>query len=231
VTNGLDRDTIVTAALKLLNEVGLDGLTLRRLAQALGVRAPALYWHVRDKRELLDLMAARITLDCRPITDPGPGETWQDTVVANGCAQRHSLLAYRDGARLVAGASPLEASLPHLQEALAPLVRAGFTPAQAIRGVMTISLFVGAFVVEEQAEKARRAEQELTDADPAECPPLVSRPGLDTVLRAFAESGDPSGDDAFHEGLQLIVDGLTQQLARPSPRRDIQGPDIYGKDI
>ena len=54
------REQIVAVALELLDEAGLDGLTLRQLAARLGIRAPTLYWHVRDKRELLDLLAAVI---------------------------------------------------------------------------------------------------------------------------------------------------------------------------
>src|ERR1700755_2811951 len=54
------RERIVAVALELLDEAGLDGLTLRRLAERLGIRAPTLYWHVRNKRELLDLLAGAI---------------------------------------------------------------------------------------------------------------------------------------------------------------------------
>jgi len=56
----LDPALVVLVALKLLDEVGLDGLTLRRLAAELGVQAPALYWHFANKRELLDHMAQAI---------------------------------------------------------------------------------------------------------------------------------------------------------------------------
>ena len=45
---------IVQAALDLLDETGMDGLTVRALASRLGVQAPALYWHVPSKQALLD---------------------------------------------------------------------------------------------------------------------------------------------------------------------------------
>ena len=53
----LDRTRVADTALKLLNEVGLDGLTLRAIARELDVKAPALYWHFKDKQALLDEMA------------------------------------------------------------------------------------------------------------------------------------------------------------------------------
>jgi TetR/AcrR family tetracycline transcriptional repressor len=56
----LTRDAVVDAAVELLGEVGLEGLSLRRLARELGVSAPTLYWHVADKRTLLDHVAQQV---------------------------------------------------------------------------------------------------------------------------------------------------------------------------
>ncbi|WP_408180737.1 TetR family transcriptional regulator, partial [Klebsiella pneumoniae] len=53
----LQPNTVIRAALDLLNEVGVDGLTTRKLAERLGVQQPALYWHFRNKRALLDALA------------------------------------------------------------------------------------------------------------------------------------------------------------------------------
>jgi AcrR family transcriptional regulator len=55
----LRRDAIVEAARRLISEVGLDGLTLRRLADVFDVSAPALYAHFTDKNELLRAVAER----------------------------------------------------------------------------------------------------------------------------------------------------------------------------
>ena len=55
---GLTKASIVAAALHLLDEVGMDGMTVRALAAKLDVKAPALYWHVRDKAELDELLDA-----------------------------------------------------------------------------------------------------------------------------------------------------------------------------
>ncbi len=56
----LNRDIIVDEALALLCEIGLDGISLRRLAERLGVRAPSLYWHFPDKNALLCAMTEQI---------------------------------------------------------------------------------------------------------------------------------------------------------------------------
>ena len=53
--SGLSREAVVAAALGLLGESGLDGLSMRALADRLGVKAASLYWHVRDKQQVLEL--------------------------------------------------------------------------------------------------------------------------------------------------------------------------------
>ena len=72
----LQPNTVIRAALDLLNEVGVDGLTTRKLAERLGVQQPALYWHFRNKRALLDALAEAcwrriIRIRCREPTTTG----------------------------------------------------------------------------------------------------------------------------------------------------------------
>ncbi|MGW2223750.1 TetR family transcriptional regulator, partial [Nonomuraea sp. NPDC001684] len=102
----LEKGTIVAAALRLLQETGLDGLTLRRLAGELGVQAPALYWHFTNKQELLDAMAEAMTAAhmTRPaLTEPA---AWREWMRDHAHRDRAMLNSYRDGARLVAGTRP-----------------------------------------------------------------------------------------------------------------------------
>ena len=53
----MNRETVVGEALDLLDEVGLDAVSTRRLAKRLGVEQPSLYYHFRNKKELLGAMA------------------------------------------------------------------------------------------------------------------------------------------------------------------------------
>ena len=74
----LTRDAIVDAALGLLDRQGLAGLSMRRLAQELGVGAASLYWHVRDKEELLGLLLDRIVGESE-VPEPDP-DNWQEQI-------------------------------------------------------------------------------------------------------------------------------------------------------
>src|SRR2546429_3970851 len=93
---GLTRDRLVGAALELVNEEGLEGLSMRALADRLEVKAASLYWHVRDRRELLELLAESI-LD--GVGRPRRGTDWRQRVLAIGEALRRRGSGPKDAGR------------------------------------------------------------------------------------------------------------------------------------
>ncbi len=98
----LDRKRIVTEAVALLDEQGLDGVTLRNLARRLGVQAPTLYWHIPNKAALITAIAEEILgQEFDHSESPDPSVRWQDWL--SGLAQRlrRALLAHPDGARVL----------------------------------------------------------------------------------------------------------------------------------
>jgi TetR/AcrR family tetracycline transcriptional repressor len=100
----IDRESVLAAAFALLQAEGLDGLTMRGLAARLSVQAPALYWYLGDKAELLGWMASAIYADARGAI---PDATdWRAWLIGFGHALRRSFTAHRDGARLCAIAQP-----------------------------------------------------------------------------------------------------------------------------
>ena len=68
----LDRQQVVDEALELLDDEGLDALSLRALAGRLGVQAPTLYWHIGSKAELLDALADESSWTTRSGRSPDP---------------------------------------------------------------------------------------------------------------------------------------------------------------
>lgn len=100
----LDTPVIVAEALLLVDEKGLDGLTMRALAQRLGVQASALYWHVGGREELVTAMAGTFYQNALAAT-PANG-SWREWLYAFGTVFRHSLLQHRDSARLCAISRP-----------------------------------------------------------------------------------------------------------------------------
>lgn len=106
----ITREKIVSVALNLLEKDGLEGLSLRRLAKALGIQAASLYWHVKNKRHLLDEMAEEILQRKFPVMPkPEPDQTWQEWLLSVAVDLRAALLDYRDGGLVAIGVNPRRA--------------------------------------------------------------------------------------------------------------------------
>jgi TetR/AcrR family tetracycline transcriptional repressor len=221
------RDEIVAAALALLDEAGLDGLTLRRLADRLGIRAPTLYWHVRDKRELLDLVASAIMDQALAgWREPRPGQAWWDWLAGRARVMRSALLAHRDSAMILAGNRPTGQALPGIERQLQALTGAGFSPPDAMLALQALNAYVIGEVLDTQGEAARRAAAPApSQADgPTPAPSQADGPApmgaafplISAALAALEPFG--SSDQRFEHGLALIITGLRQ-------RRDGAGPD------
>lgn len=82
----LQPNTVIRAALDLLNEVGVDGLTTRKLAERLGVQQPALYWHFRNKRALLDALAEAMLAENHTHSVPRADDDWRSFLIGE-CPQ------------------------------------------------------------------------------------------------------------------------------------------------
>ncbi len=93
-----DRDSVADTALRLLDEVGLPDLSMRRLAGELGIQPSALYWHFDSKQELFGAIAERILARIPPLAASSGSDA---EVLACARGIRDALLAYRDGAEVV----------------------------------------------------------------------------------------------------------------------------------
>ncbi len=101
---GLNRDAVVEAALPLVDELGIDGLSMRALADRLGVKAASLYWHLRDKEQLLDLLAEAL-LD--RVEFPEGQRDWRAEVTAACEALTDVVHRHRSAASVVLASLPV----------------------------------------------------------------------------------------------------------------------------
>jgi len=177
---GLTKAAIVQAALGLLDEAGMDGLTVRALASRLGVQAPALYWHVRSKQALLDEMATQIWRQIGDVMAGLPADLpWREVLRTYAATVRQELLGHRDGAKAFSGTTLTDPDVVRRQEGtFANLIRQGFSLPEATRALVLLHDFVIGFCVEEQTviqaaaagderySLARRAEMIGPDAAP-----------------------------------------------------------------
>jgi AcrR family transcriptional regulator len=206
----LTQDQVVKRAVDLMAEAGLEALTLRRLATELGVSAPTLYWHVRNKRELLDLMAEALVARAGRTTSPAPGQPWWEWLAERARLQFRALSSHRDAALVVAGNRPTEATLPDVEEVLGSLVAVGFPAPEALRVILSIGNYVIGCAVERQAEEARSAdaERDVRLLEQAE-----ALPNLRSAVAGLDGPGPSAGDAGFEYGLGLLLDGVRAKHA------------------
>jgi TetR/AcrR family tetracycline transcriptional repressor len=203
----LDKPRIVDEALVLLNEVGIDALSTRLLAQRLKVQQPALYWHFKNKRALLDAMNEEMLRRGHRRRTPGPGETWQDFVRSNARSFRSALTAYRDGARVHAGTEADPGDLEHFEGLLEFLKGEGLPAVAAMELLMTIGRYTVGCVMEEQAEYPHGSGRgEALDAA-ARNYPLLSQ-----ALVHYRAGGHEA---LFESGLALMIAGAEARVNGP----------------
>ncbi|WP_114559881.1 TetR/AcrR family transcriptional regulator C-terminal domain-containing protein [Desertihabitans aurantiacus] len=181
------RQDVVDRALLVLDDYGLADLTVRRLARELGVQPSALYHHVRSKQELLALVAEELLR--RGPRRPRTGG-WHDRLRTVCADLRDALLAYRDGAEVVAAAQAFGLGAAGPAAELAEVLRAAGAPEELARvGAATCVHYVLGHVGEEQ---------------------LHLQAGS-----AGAIDADPRRASTFALGVDLVVDGIATRLPDP----------------
>ncbi len=174
----LQPNTVIRAA-RPVERGRRDGLTTRKLAERLGVQQPALYWHFRNKRALLDALAEAMLAENHTHSVPRADDDWRSFLIGNARSFRQALLAYRDGARIHAGTRPGAPQMETADAQLRFLCEAGFSAGDAVNALMTISYFTVGAVLEEQAGDSDAGERGGT----VEQAPLAAVAGRDRRLR------------------------------------------------
>jgi AcrR family transcriptional regulator len=195
----LSRDRIVEAALELVDRDGLEGLSMRRLGERLGVEAMSLYNHVAGKDALLDALIED-TLD-EATRDLPDGGGWQDMLRGYASALRRALLRHPRAAELgLRRPATTPGSLDAVERLLGTLARAGVPPERGLDMVNALSVFVLAHVV---------AEAQVDPAPPGGLDPQTHPRLAEAVARAVARPDDDAERFAFAVG--ALIDGFALQ--------------------
>ncbi|MFI7244454.1 TetR/AcrR family transcriptional regulator C-terminal domain-containing protein [Streptomyces qinglanensis] len=202
----MDRTQVAEAALRLLNETGLEQLSLRRIATELNVKAPALYWHFASKQALLDEMATVMTRELRDHAAPASGTaSWDEWFAENLRLLRRTLLRYRDGAKVFSGTRLTTTEHAEGQERyLRMMTEAGFSVNAAARAFFTAFSYTVGFVIEEQAVQPLPDER-APGYDPDE---RAARMAAHPLAAQISAELFTDFDARFEEGLQAVIAGL-----------------------
>lgn len=197
----LTRDRIATTALELIERVGLDVFSTRRLGAALGCEAMALYNHYPSKDAVLDAVVERMMAK---LTVPPPDPRgWTERV-------RTFARSYRALSRLHPKAFPLlatrrfntESALALLEAIFAAFAEDGLSPRDAVYVYRTIANYCGGTALDELAGISRAAA-------PQPDWPGTEQPNLAEAAPYLAPT---HFDDVFEVGLDVILDGLSRRI-------------------
>jgi TetR/AcrR family tetracycline transcriptional repressor len=206
----INREMITRAGLKLLNEIGLEQLTLRRLGVELNVQAATIYWHFKSKDELLDEMATTVLAEgsgnLLPRRNTSDWKVWAATF---GEGLRKTLLSYRDGGRMVTGTRLTTTEpLSTTEKIGAQIVASGFSVREAVVLMSTIYNYTLSFVMEEQTVFPTPGERSPSYTIQAR------NARLDSMLFPYHRQASSilfdKYDRRFKEGLELILRGARQ---------------------
>src|SRR6476620_6744688 len=147
----ITREAIVDTALRLLDRDGLDGLSMRGIAEELDTGAASLYWHVGSKDGLLDLVFDRVIGE-QEVPDPEP-DRWQEQLKEVARSMRATILRHRDIVRISIGRIPMGPNALRFSERILAVLRAGGVPDRlAVTGHHLLFAIVNGFTLDETVD-------------------------------------------------------------------------------
>ena len=225
----LGRDQIVRAAMHILDTEGLDALSMRRLGRELDAGATSLYWHVKDKDELLDLIVDATVAEVDLARDD-PSLPWRERAANVARDLRRVLVSHRGVSQIFGSRVTLGPNLLERFEQFVSIFRsAGFEGKALALANQTVLNYASGFAVFEARgvsgpiTEGRTVEevQAITGSMLASLPPER----FPTLLSILADMATITDDESFEFGLGRLLDGLELELARIDAGRSASGGD------
>jgi AcrR family transcriptional regulator len=204
---GLSKQRVVVEAVRLADREGVDGLSMRRLAGALGAGAMSLYHYVASKEELLDAM---IDVVFDEIELPPEETDWQSAMRRRAVSAREVLARHPWAIGLMESrTSPGPANLRHREAVTACLRRAGFSVLMATHANWLLDSYVYGFALQEASLPFDTADELAEMAEDVFLPQLPPDefPYLNESASVLVADGyDPAEEFIF--GLDLVLAAL-----------------------
>jgi AcrR family transcriptional regulator len=212
----LSRERVLRSAIDIADTAGIAALTIRSLAQRLGVKPMSIYYYVPNKSAILDGI---VDLVFSEIELPAADGDWRSQLVRRANSARRVLSRHHWAIGLMESRkSPGPATLRHHDAVIGTLRRAGFSVEMTAHAYALLDSYVYGFALQEAALPFQGAD---TPADVTE--PIMQRfntdhyPNLvEMATEYILQPGYDFGDE-FEFGLGVILDALTRALPRSTP--------------
>lgn len=215
----LSRARIIEAAVQVADAGGVTAVTMRRVAEHLGVEAMSLYHHVANKDVILDALVDHVFAE---IDLPSAGEEWGTAMRRRAASARTAIRRHSWALGLMESRqNPGHATLRHHDAVLGCLRGAGFSVAEAAHAVSLLDSYVYGFVLQETSLPFQTtAELEEVAAGLQAAMPTGDYPHLTELMVQHALRPGYAYADEFDIGLDLILDGLARRLVA----RQVEAP-------
>ena len=205
--SALTREKVLTTAIELADEVGIESLTIRKLADRLGVGAMTIYYHVPSKEEIIDGMVEMVFDE---IEKPPKDVDWKSAIRSRCISAREVLNRHTWAAPLMESrVPPGPANLSHHDAVIGCLRKGGLSIHLAAHAYAILDSYVYGFAFEEAVLPAGGGEgfaeiaEQIAAQFPVEQYPHLAELTFEHVLKPGYAFGD-----SFEFGLDLIIDGL-----------------------
>lgn len=203
----LQKEQIVLAAIKIADEVGIEGLSMRKLGQMLGVEAMALYHHYASKETLIDSMVDRVHAK---ITVPQTGDDWIKAMRLRAVSAVQAISIHPWAAPLMESRkSPGPASMQLIDATVRCLRGSGFSISTVAHTLSVLDAYTFGFALQlrpaETVEQSAQKGIDIMDQFPFDTYPHVG----ELVTEHVASSGYRTIAE-FEVGLDLILTGIAQ---------------------
>lgn len=221
----LTRARVIAAGVALADAEGLDAVSMRRLAQALGVEAMSLYHHVRNKTELVDGMVDQVFAE---MTMPPEDLDWRPAIRVRAESARAVLRRHPWATPLLDGrTSPGFATLRHLDAVIGTFRRGGFSVRATAHAISLVDAYVYGFSLQEAALPFDEAQDvaDVVDHILGSVPMETDYPHMAELTREHVLQPGYDYGEEFGWGLDLVLDGLERYRSSGSAdASEHQGP-------
>ena len=205
----LNRERVLRAAIELADQGGFEALTMRRLANELGVEAMSLYNHVASKDDLLDAMIDLVFAEIEP---PSTGGDWKTAMRQRALSTREALGRHRWAIGLMEGRTTYgTANISNHNAVLGCLRGAGFSLEMTVHAYSVQDAYIYGFALQERDmssetadDFAAQAQQQMHDYQAV----LADYPHLVEVVGGYISKTGYDYATEFLFGLDLILEGL-----------------------
>lgn len=191
----VDQAKIVRIALEILQEEGYKSITIRKIAEKLGIKSASLYWHIKNKNELLELVADEI---CKEIKFPDTNAMWDKQLMQIAFEWRERLLSIRDSAVVLSETAPTTPHRIQLIETIHTIFKnAGMSNEDTFSSLWFFNTYTISFILDEYRfiEISKKGSSMPDTGQP---------PALNLSI--------PDMDKEFHFGMEIMITGLKAKI-------------------